>query len=328
MRQIILSYDYELFFGFKSGTVLKTLIEPTNLLLDSMDKYGQKGNFFVDWQTLKYLQEANTERTLSDYLLIENQLKDIVRRGHRIELHIHPHWVDAKYNGDGTWDYSNFSHYSLYSFPQEEVTKMFIDGANLLNMIAQKVDPEYRVVAFRAGGWAVQPFDKLKNGFEQAGIRIDSSVAQGAFCKSHFFEYDFRHADVAAGNFYRFEDDVIKEQKDGHFVEVPISSYQRGFINKLYDKIFRILFKKWSTPITDGTHDRDDLDLVQERRIAMVTMSTMCPLSVIRSLRLANKSIITIIDHPKDYTHSVPFCLWILSKFCKSITYKDIEKIL
>ena len=66
--------------------------------------------------------------TISDYNLIVSQLKDIVRRGHRIELHIHPHWVNAKYNNDGTWDFSDYSHYSLNSFSQEEIMQMFVEG--------------------------------------------------------------------------------------------------------------------------------------------------------------------------------------------------------
>ena len=95
-KKVILSFDYELFFGDKSGTVQKTLIEPTNAILDAMDSVGFKGNFFVDWQMLKYLNEEKTERTLADYHIIKEQLKYMVSRGHRIELHIHPHWVDAK----------------------------------------------------------------------------------------------------------------------------------------------------------------------------------------------------------------------------------------
>lgn len=126
-KEIILSYDYELFFGDRSGTVLRSLIEPTNLLLDAMDSVSFKGNFFVDWQMLKYLKEANTERTLADHQLIIDQLKDMVYRGHRIELHIHPHWVDAKYNGDGTWDFSEFRHYSLNSFSEKEIVDMFVE---------------------------------------------------------------------------------------------------------------------------------------------------------------------------------------------------------
>ena len=119
-KKIILSYDYELFFGDKSGTVLKSIIQPTYKLLDAIESVGLKGSFFVDWQMLKNLKEANTERTLSDLRMIVDQIHDIIRRGHRIELHMHPHWVNAKYNGDGTWDFSDFSHYMLSTFSVED----------------------------------------------------------------------------------------------------------------------------------------------------------------------------------------------------------------
>lgn len=46
MRTIILSYDYEIFFGDKSGTIEKTLIVPTNFLLNKMDELEIKGNIF------------------------------------------------------------------------------------------------------------------------------------------------------------------------------------------------------------------------------------------------------------------------------------------
>ena len=157
-KKIILSYDYELFFGDKSGTVLKSIIQPTYKLLDAIESVGLKGSFFVDWQMLKNLKEANTERTLSDLRMIVDQIHDIIRRGHRIELHMHPHWVNAKYNGDGTWDFSDFSHYMLSTFSVEDITSMFVEGCNLLNSIAREVEPAYSIVAFRAGGWAVQPF--------------------------------------------------------------------------------------------------------------------------------------------------------------------------
>jgi len=324
MKNIILTFDYELFFGIKSGTVEKTLIVPTNLLLEAMDKNGQKGIFFVDWQTLKYLKEANTERTLSDYMLIVAQLQDIVRRGHRIELHIHPHWVDAKYNGDGTWDFTDYSHYSLYSFSQEEITSMFREGTQTLNSIARVVEPSYRVIAFRAGGWTVQPFNMLREGFKEAGIKIDSSVAIGAYRESPFFKYDFREVKTTCMSAYMFENDVTVEHKNGNFFEVPISSYRRGFIYRVYDKLFRDLLKRYATPITDGTHKRNDLPPSQKTSVAMVTMSRMCPLSVLRSIRQQKGNLITLIDHPKDYTYSVKWCLWLIGKKYRSITYNEL----
>lgn len=322
-KKIILTYDYELFFGLKSGTVLHTLIEPTNYLLDAMDKYGQKGNFFVDWMTLKYLKEANTGRTLSDYELIEEQLKDMVKRGHRIELHIHPHWVDAKYNGDGTWNYDNYSHYSLTTFTEEQIIDMFTEGVNLLTAIARTVDPKYTIVAFRAGGWTVQPFEKLKQAFRKAGIKVDSSVSIGSYRETPYYYFDFRNVSVTSKHIYRFDNDVTKEVKDGEFIEVPISSYHRDFWNQAIDKFFRTFFKS-SKVITDGTHKRTDLPSGPKTDISMVTMSRMCPISVLRGATLANANMITLIDHPKDFSKSNIHCLKLLSKKYQTTTYLQL----
>lgn len=324
MKPIILTFDYELFFGTDSGTVKQTLIIPTNYILNSLDKYGLKGTFFIDWQMLKFIQEVNDERSQNDYLLIEKQLQDIVSRGHRIELHIHPHWVDAKYIGNGRWDYSDFDHYSLYSFSTEEVTQMFEEGADKINSIARKVDTDYRVIAFRAGGWTVQPFDKLMLGFKKTGISIDSSVAIGAYRESPFYKYDFREVKTNNKSFYHFNNDVTIEDSCGEFVEVPISTFHRGILYKALDKFFRVLFKKYAIPIADGTHKRQDLPPAPKSTRAMVTMSTMNPLSVILSVICQSDEIVTLIDHPKDYSHSVKLCLWMISKFCKSITYLNL----
>ena len=92
-KKIILSFDYELFFGYKSGTVRKSLIEPTNKMLDAMDQVGAKATYFVDYLMLKYLEKENDKRCNSDLELIKEQLSEILRRGHRIELHIHPHFL-------------------------------------------------------------------------------------------------------------------------------------------------------------------------------------------------------------------------------------------
>lgn len=71
-EKLILSYDYELFFGDKSGTVQKTLIEPTKHLLDSFRKTHLRANFFIDYLMLKNLKEVNDAYTSNkDIALIE-----------------------------------------------------------------------------------------------------------------------------------------------------------------------------------------------------------------------------------------------------------------
>lgn len=324
-KKVILSFDYELFFGDKSGTIQKTLIEPTNQLLDAMDSVGFKGNFFVDWQMLKYLKEEGTERTDADYSLIEEQLKDMVRHGHRIELHIHPHWVDAKYNGDGTWDYSEFRHYSLNTFTEEDIVSMFVEGTALLTSIAQQVDLNYKIVAFRAGGWAVQPFEKIKKGMEAAGIYIDSSVLPCVHVICDHSECNFFDAPVKKEGWYRFSDDVCKEDENGEFIEIPITRTPAGILRKIAGKLFKKSKYDFSSP-TDGTHTRakDNPDKWEMKGPgALCTFSYVVPICV-PLFRLEDKrDVICFIDHPKDINKYTCKSIKLLSHVAKTVQYKD-----
>lgn len=323
-RKVIFSYDYELFFGVRSGTVRKTLIEPTSLLLDGMERCGAKGNFFVDCSMLTAMSRQG-EALIEDYGLILNQLKDIVRRGHRIELHLHPHWEDAVYNGDGTWDFGNFSRYSLSAFSSEEVLDMFEKGTELLNGLASQVSPGYRVCAFRAGGWAVQPFANLAEAFFKTGITIDSSVARGLEYRDDYSAYDFTGAPDKS--LFRFEGDVCREDRSGRFIEVPITTYSRCLAYRGVDFISRRISRKKLSVITDGTHCRPDLPPAVTPRTskAMFTLSRISPLSVAAAFFLNNRKgeVSVFIDHPKDFTYSALDAMKYIMKHAESITYKD-----
>lgn len=326
MKSVILSYDYELFFGDLSGTVEKSLIQPTNRLMDCMEQCGFRGDFFVDWQMLKYLKEANTERTLSDLQLIENQLKDMVRRGHRIELHIHPHWVDAIYNGDGTWDFSDFTHYSLNSFTEEEIIQMFEEGVNLLTTIAREVEPDYKIIAFRAGGWAVQPFAALKKAFLKTGIKIDSSVMREAYAQNEGSYYDFRNVPLTKDGYYRFEDDVCQEKNDGTFIEVPISNVKQGFWYRVIRRIYAMQPNHDIKCLTDGTHTRKNSTTSSMRSDKVsLTFSNVNPWNVLFA-QARDKSLLSCyIDHPKDFSNNTESAIRALAKVRKvSIHYRDL----
>ena len=322
MKKVIFSYDYELFFGIDSGTIDGSLIIPTNKILNHLESNGFKGTFFVDWQMIKYLRKENTERTISDYDKIITQIKDIICRGHRIELHIHPHWVDAKYIGDGKWDFSNFHHYSLWSFPESEIVKMFIEGKQLLESIARDVDPHYEICAFRAGGWAVQPFDKLKKAFVESEIKVDSSVAYDAYYKCDFSFYDFRYNKLKDIEIYKFEDDVLNMCETGSFIEIPITTYKRSLFHKIADRLYRVITGR-SNPITDGTHSRPDLPTLIEYQSnnALITISKRSPLTVFLGVWNAKTDLVTLIDHPKDYSPSNEESFYLLSKIATSTTY-------
>lgn len=276
---------------------------------------------------IKYLSMEDDNRCKQDYDAIVNQLKDIVHRGHRIELHIHPHWVDAKYNGDGTWNFNEFEHYSLNSFTKDEITEMFVGGTNLLESIAREVEPDYKIVAFRAGGWAVQPFDMLKEGFIKAGIKVEASVAVGVYGKNLHSQYDFRIAPNK--DLYRFDDDVCREVHNGAYIEVPITCFERKFINKVFDKLTN-LTTNWLAFITDGTHVRKE-DMEENSAGVFNSLTQrgmlgfrMCPLNSPLYVIELGHYITCFLHHPKDQTKASAMCIKMLSFVSKSITYKDI----
>src|SRR5574344_888427 len=329
-KKIILSYDYELFFFDKSGTVMNTLIIPTNRLMDAMESKNLFGNFFIDVLMIKMLKKNHDNQSKSDLSLIEEQLRNIVKRGHRIELHLHPHWIDAKYNGDGTWDFSNFSHYSLASLNKKDILKMFEEGVCYLNSIGSEIENNYKVCAFRAGGWAVQPFVNLKYAFLKTGIKIDSSAASGMHNIHKDYQFDFRN--IPNKCFYTFEDDVCKEE-DGSFIEVPISSIHRNVFDMLTDKFVRLTSSSLNR-ITDGTHLRSYDNKEKRRKLNvskfsctsrnMFTFSFSYSFNLLCHFLFDNKNITCFIDHPKDFTKMTAKNIRTIGKYSNSLLYNDL----
>ena len=330
-KRIILSYDYELFFGDKSGTVLKSIIEPTNKLMDSMEKNGFRGNFFVDYLMFRELEKQTEEQAVADLKLLKDQVCDMVRRGHRVELHLHPHWIDAKYNNDGTWDFSNFTHYSLSSLDEDTIVDMFVNGTNYLTALAREAEPSYKIVAFRAGGWAVQPFDKLKRGFLDSGIVIDSSTSLGAFSTKDNQGYDFRV--MPDKEVYRYGRNVCMEDSNGQFVEVPITSYRQNFFFKAISIIYRSL--GLLNRLADGTHIRKGnigtskkppsvMERVRNAYPQMFSISQFPPINLYLVLLFSRKSLICVIDHPKDFSKVTVKGLETICKHGVSCDYKDL----
>jgi hypothetical protein len=314
--------------------VQKTLIEPTYRIMEAMEEVGARGNFFIDYLMFKYLGMNNDERSQKDLALLKDQVKEMVRRGHRIELHLHPHWVDAKYNGDGTWDYSDYTHYMLSTFSENEIRTMFTEGVGYLEALAREVKPDYKIVAFRAGGWAVQPFSKLKQAFLDSGIVVDSSSSMGAYNPKKDQSYDFRM--MPDKELYRFDNDVVKEKLGGVFWEVPITSYNRNILHIIADKYCQYTGRKQR--LTDGTHERaNDPVAVPVKRDgrwtkvfgttrAMLSFSQTATVTIFLQLMFCRKQLLCSIDHPKDLSKLTLPGIRLAGKHCKTIFYMDLIK--
>lgn len=242
---VYLTYDYELFFGEPTGTVEKCIIEPTNYLRQIAKETNIKMVFFIDVGYLKKLAEFKTQfpKVEQEYQLVFNQINDLVAEGHDCQLHIHPHWEDCTHDGK-QW-IMKVDRYKLVDFSENDIERIVVEYKNILENLTKKP-----VIAYRAGGWCLQPFSKIKNAFLKAGLKIDSTVFPGGENKKGNYFYDF--TSVPNKDKWKFETDLCLENKDGCFWEYPISNqkYSISFFWRLF--ILGRLQPKLHKPIGDG----------------------------------------------------------------------------
>lgn len=201
------------------------MLEPTQALFELAEGKDVRYTFFVD---VGYFVQAERVPELAEEVeRAKQQVKEMVSRGHDVQLHIHPHWEISTWR-EGTWHFRTREGYKLSDFPDEQraaIVRKY--KAYLESLIGRKVE------AFRAGGWCIQPFSGLRDVFLEEGIKIDSTVIPGDYLQTDTYAVDFREAPRAS--IYRFDSDVLVEE-DGPFTEYPIGSlrYSPLFFWRLY----------------------------------------------------------------------------------------------
>ena len=236
MKKFLLNtFDYELFLGSKSGLPMECMIEPTNNLLSVLEEYGVKAIFFVDTAYLFRLKQnaINYPASAADYAQIKEQLQSLISKGHYLFPHIHPHWLDAKYLPDqNQWELINVKRYRFHNTTTDERKLLFDVSFKILEEIIYPVKPDYKINAYRAGGWSLQPFEDYKPFFEQYGIQYDFTVMPGLFQFSNAQYFDFTRNPGKL--VYKFDNDVSQEEAAGSFTEVTSTVLQiPSYINSI-----------------------------------------------------------------------------------------------
>ena len=189
--RIFLTFDHELPLGRLSASFENALFVPTQRVMDIAEKYGVKVTFFSDILCAYRYKEWDYRNF---YVPYANQLQDAIRREHDVQLHIHPHWLTTTYDGTCFLPSDDF----LLSNFKDDAQHGGIPGIirlsiDCLNDICIPANENYKCIAFRAGGYAVQPdSDILFNSLYTNGIRYDSSMAKGYYFSSGLSTVDFR----------------------------------------------------------------------------------------------------------------------------------------
>lgn len=295
-RRVVLTFDYELFFG-RSGTPARCLLEPTDALLAELDRLGAPGCFFVDAAYL--LRVLEEPRAADDARRVSDQLQRMVAGGHRIELQMHPHWVDAVWLGEGRWVFPTYRHYQLRALGRERAVDLVVSTTEAMAQIAREVDPHYAVQAYRAGGFCAQPFDIIGEAMDAAGLTIDSSVAAGTVARTATHSFDYRAAPQRAC--WRFETDPLTPAPGGRYAEVPVSSARVGPLTRLRRRGEMLRDPASYRSFGDGTHMpgySTILGKILPSQTLLAVESTSPDL--LRSILAHAADAVTLIGHPKS----------------------------
>jgi hypothetical protein len=121
-----------------------------------------------------------------------------------------------------------------------------------------KSEIDVKPVAFRAGGWSIEPFSKYSEVLRENGVLIDSTIYFGGFDYSSNQYYDFRNCPKKS--FWNF-DDAPTIETDGYFTEIPISSMKFGFVTSMLLSIkLRFMNKKMVKAFGDGSGIKNEIE--------------------------------------------------------------------
>ena len=314
--KILLTLDYELFLGSKSGTVDNCLVTPMRHLHESVKEVGGVFTIFVDATYLYRVHElsAGCPELARQYDRLTAHLQELADMGHDLQLHIHPHWAFSTYN-NGEWQLDH-DHYKLCDLEPHQAVEIVSQSKELLDNIIGKP-----TVAFRAGGFSAQPTRMLTDLFAAHGLVADSSVCPGSVYDSAQQRYDYSTA--PSKDCYRFSDDICVETTDGSFLEYPISmiGVSPVFHWKL---VFMKLFKK---PCHCGYGDGIPVKPTRDSIVARLTSRQHCHATIdgykisflakaYRQRRAAGHQLLTVLGHPKLAT---PYSVQKLREFSNQV---------
>ena len=305
-KTLYLTLDYELFFGDVTGSVLDTMINPTNKLVKLLKPFEGKVTIF--WDICHFVCAKNYysqfPELVQDNQLIEAQLISLLEAGHDVQFHFHPHWIYSRY--ENGW-ICNRSYYAPENFKTKNEKAMlhevFQNCVREIEDIYTKSKRKWGIRIYRAGGWQIEPFVLIREMLEASQIFVDSSVMPGAIRNEPPITYRFDSKNHVP---YKFSNAVNISDPDGLFTEVPINQVPYNAFHKLLFKIINLMkyggryldtISAGSTIVSDDNNNKYLINIKQSK----------IPISIEnQSFLLANHGIAEIpnnsvsISHPKS----------------------------
>ena len=206
---LIITVDYEV-FGNGMGCVDQCVLEPAERMIRIAERFDAPVTFFVEATEFIVKEEIRDDRP------VRSQLAQAIAGGHDAQLHIHPQWADATCDENGNWKV-DMKRWRVGDIDFTELSSLVEHGKDWLESVVNHSG--FRCIAFRAGGWCIQPSEHVMQVLYASGFKVDSTVAPGFWNAAPGEWCDFRK--VPELPYWRTQGDVCRAEDDGIF-EVPI----------------------------------------------------------------------------------------------------------
>lgn len=219
MLNILLTYDYELFFNKSFASEKDVLIKPAYDIAKALSKEGVSATFFVDTPSVLAYKRNGLETYPK---LVKEQVQFLLDTKHDVQLHIHPIWYKSPYN-NGEWNFNN-DFYALKTFPN--VADILIESKACLDELADG-NSNYKCCAFRAGGFCYSPVKEVTDTLISLGITIDSSVCKNLKMETYSQEFDYTQTPAKYNWFFDSKGMFQESTEKQRLFEIPIGTYSR-----------------------------------------------------------------------------------------------------
>ena len=224
MVYLIFTLDYEI-FGNGEGSLKELVFEPTQKLNDLFSKYGYKYVNFVEAAELIKIKEYGSDPYIQN---VESQIKKMYKDGFEIALHIHPQWFNGKYI-DNKW----VLDYEEYNLSLLDMNKIYLYVKSCISYLRQIIGiNSYSPVAFRAGGWLIQPSSNITKVLKNNNIRIETSVFNGGIQRNYKLDFTKYPKNL---KYWSYSEDVLMPDIKGDIFEIPIYT-EMVYFWKMYSK--------------------------------------------------------------------------------------------
>ncbi len=218
---VLIEDDFEV-MGNGLGNVAELQYLPALSLMNIADKYGAKLTFMVDvaHQLTMKKNLDHTEVRMQSKLWDETVLL-MAERGFDVQLHLHSQWVNSVYK-DGFHHVTDV--WNIGRLLPEEQIELVNEGVQYLENLLRPDHPAYKVCAFKAGSWGLQPSEHILSVLDKAGIKIIMGMRDGMKIEGQSVDYSgMEEKDLP---YYGSRKDITKIFDEHNCpVVIPLQSY-------------------------------------------------------------------------------------------------------